>query len=50
VEDLESDYGERAWDFAEVGNPAELIERLHREHWGWKQQGMKSWPERPLER
>lgn len=50
VEDLESDYGERAWDYAEVGNPAELIERLHREHWGWKQQGMKSWPERPLER
>ena len=37
VEDLESDYGERAWDYAEVGNPAELIERLHREHWGWKQ-------------
>ena len=28
--------GERAWEFAEVHNPEELLDRVHREHWGWK--------------
>ena len=36
-EEFEGRYGERVWDYVEINNPAELMERLHREHWGWKQ-------------